>query len=182
MTPPSFAPYGGSSVERLVEQLAEVRAEFEPLLQVLQQRRDRRPASFALSAGKRRSVRAIGGQVPRRRPAGADARREPLQVGAGFEQLAQFAAEPVVLQQLLDGVEPGVDRGDVGERREHPVVQEPRAHRRDGAVEDREQRAVALAVAQRARQFEAAARHLVERQQRLRRGTAAAGGGGRGSP
>ena len=50
----------------------------------------------------------------------------------------------------------------VGQRGEQPVVQQPGAHRRHGAVEDRQQRALAVAVAQRARQFQAAARHLVE--------------------
>ena len=82
--------------------------------------------------------------------------------------VAQLAAELVVLQQLLDGVEPGRDRGAFGQRGEHAVVQQPGAHRRHGAVEHREQRAVALAVAQGARQFEAAPRHLVECQERVR--------------
>ena len=76
----------------------------------------------------------------------------------------QFLAQGVFLLQLGDGVEPGLDGGAVGQRRDDPLLQQPRAHRRRRAVQDRQQRAGPAAVAQGARQFQAAARHLVEEQ------------------
>ena len=57
--------------------------------------------------------------------------------------------------------------GDVGQRGQQAVVQKARTHRRDGAVEDRQERAVALAVAQSAGQFQAAAGDFIECQQRI---------------
>ncbi len=72
--------------------------------------------------------------------------------------------ESGVGQQLADGVQPGVDRRDFGERRGEPLGDEPCAERRDGAIEDAEERAFAAAVSDCGHQLQAAARGGVDRQ------------------
>jgi len=68
----------------------------------------------------------------------------------------------MLVAQFADGVEAGVDGGALGQGRDDPLLQEACAHRRDGAVEHGQERAVADAVAQGARQLQAAARHFVQ--------------------
>ena len=55
---------------------------------------------------------------------------------------------------------------DVGQRIRQPIGQQPGAHRRDGFIDHRQQAAVALAFAERARQFQAAAGGFVDEQAR----------------
>ena len=73
--------------------------------------------------GSRRQRPADGGQVARRRPAGADAGRQPLQVEGLAERLAQVLPQGVLVEQLGDGVEAGVDGRPLGQRREEPFLQ-----------------------------------------------------------
>jgi hypothetical protein len=60
---------------------------------------------------------------------------QALEVADGAEQLDEVIAPARLAQQRLDGVEPGADGGDVGERRQHPQAQQPAAHRRLRLVE-----------------------------------------------
>ena len=63
-----------------------------------------------------------------------------------------------------DGVEPGVDRGDVGERRGEPIGEQPGAERSDGAIDRAEERTFAAAVADRFGDLQAAARGGIDRE------------------
>src|SRR5262249_55756823 len=84
-----------------------------------------------------------------------------------MEQFAEVLAQCRLGNQLGDGVVTSLDGPAVGQRGEKPLLQQPPAHRRHRAVEDRQQRAGAVAVAHRPRQFETAARDLIEEEKPL---------------
>ena len=75
---------------------------------------------------------------------------------------AQLAEQTRIADQLFDGVEPRVDRRDLGERVGDPVGQQPRAHRRDRGIDGRQQRTFAAAFPHRAGDFQAAPRGFVD--------------------
>ncbi len=107
-------------------------------------------------------MRPTAARSARRRPAGADAGRQTLQVERLAQAGPQFLAQGVFVLEFGHGVEAGVDGAALGQRGDDPFLQQAGAHRRRGPVHHRQQRAGPAAVAQRPRQFEAAARHLVE--------------------
>ena len=176
MKPPSRLDSGQSSTKRRVELAAQLGAEVELAL----------PARFSsgLRAGRelglqRRQTAAACGRGssgragwPGRSSRGPAAARRRTRRAA---VRADSAASAGVGDQFLDRVVPRVDRGDVGQRIGQPVGQQPRAHRRDRAIEHGQQRAFAAAVADRARDFQAAAAGLVDLQRLARCDRASAG-------
>ena len=105
--------------------------------------RRRGPCRARPTRAERRRER---GQVARARRARADPSGQPLEVAhAGERRRAARRASVDVLDQRLDRVEALADRGGIEQRRQHPLAQAARAHRRRGLVEHPEQRAAALA-------------------------------------
>ena len=76
----------------------------------------------------------------------------------------RVGGQDAVADEFRDRVEPLADRLDVGQRVGEPVGQQPRAHRGDRAVEHGQERALAAALADRPRQFQAAPARLVDLQ------------------
>ena len=66
-------------------------------------------------------------------------------IGRGFQSLAHVGARGAVVDESRDGVEPVGDLVRIGERRGQPLRQEPRAGRRDSAVDGGQQRTAAFA-------------------------------------
>ena len=116
-----------------------------------------------------------GAELPRRRATGGGPAGQPLEVAHAVERLAHAGAAAAVAQAGIDGVEPGLDRRHVAERREHPLAEQPAAHRRERAVDRLQQRGVPGTGHERLDQLQVAAGHLVEPEVRV----AAAHGGAR---
>ena len=95
---------------------------------------------------------------------GPDPCRQPFQVVRLAEHRPQVAAEDRLGEQLLDRVKPLGDQCGGRQRRGQPLGQQPGSHRRHRAINDAEQRAVALGFAEGPDQLEASAGHLVQRQ------------------
>ena len=103
-------------------------------------------------------------QVARRGAAGRGLATQALDVTHAIERVTQRGARERVAQQRLHRIETRRDRHDVRERREDPLPEQARAHRRLRAIKHAEQRAAGIVRrAERFHQFEIAARHLVER-------------------
>src|SRR5258707_10265360 len=71
-------------------------------------------------------------EFARSRKTQGDAAGEPLKVEDAFEFLADFAADNGLLNEVRNGVEPGLDSLAIDERAENPGAQEARAHARHG--------------------------------------------------
>ena len=123
---------------------------------------------FAFSLGKLPSVRPMKLKLRGlARPVVTRASSAPVVHAA--QVVSQLAPQRVVLHQLLDGVQPLGDRFRIGQRFGQPVAQLPRAHGRDRAVQNSQQRPVARAGADRPRQFQTAACRFVDLQRAARR-------------
>ena len=103
-------------------------------------------------------------EVARRRAAGADLARQPLQVADVAQRLPNLAPQRRRPVQRLHRVEPLADAAHVAERADEPLAQEAAAHRRARLVEDADERAVAAAVGHAGGQFEVALGRGVERE------------------
>ena len=111
---------------------------------------------------------ADGGKIARAAAADHDAGESARQIGRRLQPLAQVGARGAVVDESGDRVEAMRDLERVGQRRGKPLRQQPRARRRHGPVDGGKERAAPLA-AERADQFEIAARRLIDRQRRPRR-------------
>ena len=67
------------------------------------------------------------------------------------------------MHECPNRIEPIVNRRLLGQRRQDPLAQQSRAHRRLRPVEHVQQRAARIAAAQRLHEFEIATRHVVQR-------------------
>ena len=127
-------------------------------------RADRRAVSRALTFGKQGQRAGQRRQVAGRGPAGGHPRGQPFQVVGLAQELAQIGPQAGITDQLLDGAGALGDQLERGQGRGEVIGQQPRPHRRDGAIDDLKQRAFALGLAQGSRQLQAAAGHLVQPQ------------------
>ena len=105
---------------------------------------------------------ADGGEIARTAAADREPRQRAGEIGRRLQSRARVGARRGVVDKARDRVEPLRDRRRIGQRRREPLRQQPRAGRGHGAVDGIEQRAAPLA-AERAHQFEVAARGLVDR-------------------
>ena len=105
-----------------------------------------RAVSLAFSFGRLRQRAADEAQVARTGPARRDAGQQPLQVVHAPQMLAQLAAQAVSSSiNSSTASSRALIAAAIGQRIGQPVGQQPRAHRRDGAVEHGQQRAFAAA-------------------------------------
>ena len=118
------------------------------------QRREFVPAPSAARPGRARCrCRSSSGQwcAPNRAPSPSCARKPSSAEG--------------IFDERLHRVLPAADRVDGGERLREPVAQQPRAHRRDRAVERAVKRGVARrVVVQRLQNFQMPQRRVIQRQ------------------
>ena len=106
------------------------------------------------------------GEIARAGAAGGDAGEQALDIVDAAKFFAEVVGEAAVADEFVDGVQTLVDGGQIGERVGDPIGEEARAHRGDGAIEDGQQRTVALAFAECASDFEAAAGGFVDFERR----------------
>ena len=104
---------------------------------------------------------AQGRQVARAAAPDGEPRQGPLDVRTAFQAGAQRVAQPLLVAQHLDAVEPRLDRRRIGQRRRQAVRQQARAGAGDAAVDGRQQAALAAA-GQGLGQFEIAPRRRVD--------------------
>jgi len=84
--------------------------------------------------------RTDAGEVARRCAPGQDAARHPLQVGDGFECLADLRPQDAVVHETLHLIQARFQFGDVEQWLRQLRAEPSPAHRRAGGVKDTEQR------------------------------------------
>src|SRR5205823_5450941 len=97
------------------------------------------------------------------RPPRGRAASEPLEVVDLGEPFANGIEDALRCEERLDGVLPALDRLDLAERREDPLPEEPASHGRARRVHRAEERAGALAAAERLDELEAPSRRRIDR-------------------
>jgi hypothetical protein len=167
MTPPDLRSAGGSSTRARS-------SSWQRSLQGREARRKRRQQRWGLGQLAQQGVRfgVQGGQALQRlaqrdevagvRCACAGARGEAFQVRQRAQHLAQRVATDALLRQRVYRVQPRGDCLWLQQRLIEPAFQQPRAHRRAGAVDARQQRVAARAVHQVLREFQMASRCRIE--------------------
>ena len=91
-----------------------------------------------------------------------DLARDALDVADPFQRIRDAAADDGRIVQLLHAVQPRADVLFAAQRIEHELVHPPRPHRSLRLIQKPQKRAAALAVAQRAHEFEVGDRRRVE--------------------
>ena len=149
-----------------VEDFAQLVTQLDAAFQLLQ-----KPGLAGRDLGlqaRQQTQRARNGrQVARRSAARADTRGQALQVGRLGQARTQILAQAVLGGELGDAVQTCLNRRPLGQGGHEPLLQQPRAHGRNGAVEGCQERAGAVAIAEPVGQFQAAARHVVEQEEVL---------------
>src|SRR5207249_10611726 len=97
-----------------------------------------------------------------RRAAGGGAAGQAVDVADPVKPVAERGAAERLADRALHGVEPAGDLRRIAERGEQPLAEEPRPHRRHGAIEDLEYGDAPGAGAERLDQLEVSPGHLVE--------------------
>ena len=93
----------------------------------------------------RRDAVADRGEIARAAAVEAEARERAQEVGRARQFAPQRLARRRRLDQKIERAEPFVDRGGIGQRAREPLGEEPRAGRRHGEIDRRQERALARA-------------------------------------
>ena len=159
---PALAQRGGRlEGDRGVERRRERLEPAQPIGGPAQERR--RARGEEVGEGREREERAGEGPgVPRVALPEHEAREQPLRVRHGAERRGEVLPRDGRAGELADGVEPGPDAAEVGERVAQPLGEAPPAGRGDGAVEHRQERPLPAAARERPLELEVRARRLVE--------------------
>ena len=99
---------------------------------------------------------AHGHQVARLGMPGNDPVDQPFQVREVRQHPAQFRAQHAGSGQVLDRIQPPVDRGDIQQGFGDPLADQAFSHRGDGLIQDTQQGTLDLIAAQRLGQFQVA--------------------------
>ena len=185
--PPALVAQAAQLVQLLPVALGDEAAVANRERQIRGQRCVQQPDEFAVlaqvlhcsgDAGRRRTAQAgVGGEITqvaggrervadrreiaRAAAAQRDPRQRALRVRTALQGFTHGGAQPLAIDEHADHVEPPVDSHRIGQRRRQPRQQQPGAGAGNGAVDDTDQAALALA-GERAGQLQVAASGAVD--------------------